>query len=108
MSYLRMFFFNATNIFIKCQLTNRSIAFRYVRSIVRRENGPKLIQGKVKTLTQYDESENIKTYKDLVKSVRESKLGDELEIEKNFLDESIHGHVFENFEKYCDMHTRLV
>ena len=101
-----MFSLKITNIFVKCRLTNQNNVFRNIRSIVRRGDGPKVIQGKIKTLTQYDESENIKTYKDLVKSVQESKLGDELEIEKNFLNEDYHGHVFENFEKYYDMHLR--
>lgn len=101
-----MFSSRIVNIFVKYRLINQNNGFRYIRSVVRRGDAPKLIQGRIKRVTQYDDSDHIKTYKDLVKSVQKSNLGDELEIERNFLNEDYHGHVFEKCESYYDEHIR--
>lgn len=103
-----MFSSHIVNIFVKFRIINQNNGFRYIRSVVRRGDGPKVIQGKIKTVTEYDDSEHIKTYKDLVQSVQKSHLGDELEIERNFLSEDYHGHVFEKCESYYDEHIRYI
>lgn len=101
-----MFSCHVVNIFFKYRLINQNNVFRYIRSVVRRGDGPKVIQGKIKTVTEYDDSDRIQTYKDLVKSVQKSNLGDELEIERNFLNEDYYGHVFEKCDRYYDEHIR--
>ncbi|GIY30074.1 hypothetical protein CDAR_445421 [Caerostris darwini] len=66
------------------------ILVRHVRNIARRREGqPKLLEGKVKTVTKYDteESYDVKDFQDLVNKVRKSEKFNEIEIAKAFTTE---------------------
>lgn len=95
--------------FTKYIITSQNLkCCRYVRSIARRGQGPKLIEGKVRNTSEYEDQESFETYKDFVQSVRRSNLGDELEIEKQFLQEDYHGDVIERCDKFYGMHLRCL
>lgn len=104
-----MFLLSLQIVCAKAILTNQNINFfRYVRSLARRGVPPKLIEGKVNMIKDYDNPVQVsfESYKDMVKDVKNSNFGDELEIEKNFLQGDYHGDVFERCDQYYNMHLK--
>ncbi|GFQ69619.1 uncharacterized protein TNCT_269231 [Trichonephila clavata] len=68
-------------------------AFRYVRNVRRRQEGPKLIKGQVKTLAEFntDDFVDVKDFRDLVGKVKTDEKFNEVTIEEAFTKEDDFG-----------------
>ncbi|KFM80517.1 hypothetical protein X975_21466, partial [Stegodyphus mimosarum] len=97
---------NSSSIFLKVYC-NKLTEVRFLRNTARRSPGPRFVEGKVKTVTEKCDEVQIKSYKDLLKSFRNSDSAvNELEIEEALTTGEDFGSVFEKCDRVYGVHKR--